>query len=257
MPETLVRAEIAGVMLALCVEVGCGSKVNLAKISNPHLSLYLPTDSGRVVLSVVSATEPLPDTKKCELVARGARATLNGVPLKRERGQFASDDLAYNRDCSVEFTIPIASVPRTGDGATLQISDDSVTWTLELPTAFAPRTFTFRDASRQAVKRGSELSLRWSPPSDHLDPTWIALEIQRAGSEPGTGFVARDIKIDGAELSFRIPPTTAPSSAWSGPAWLRFLGTPGVKPKLGPCPVTSCSVTMQFDVPSLALTVEN
>jgi len=179
------------------------------------------------------------------------------VALERMRGEQHSDDLAYNRDCIVEFTGSIDAIAKPSARASFRIWDDSGSWNFDLPTAFAPRSFALVSPNRPNIRRGEKILLQWSTPTDRLDRRWIGFELYRAGSAPGTGTAAEDVTINGADLSLTFPATSEGDKKWSGPGWLRFLGTPGVKPELLPCPVTSCSVTMDFAVPSLPVTVEN
>jgi len=234
--------------------MGCGSKVKLAAIPSPYLSLYLPTQGDTVGLRILPHARLEDD---CKLLAPDTRATLNGVALERMRGEQHSDDLAYNRDCIVEFTGSIDAIPKPSPRASFRIWDDSASWNFELPTAFAPRSFALVSPNRPNIRRGEKLSLKWSTPSDSLDRRWIGFELYRAGSAPGTGTAVQDVAINGADLSLTIPTTSESDKAWNGAGLLRFFGPEGVKPELKSCPVGSCSVTMDFSVPALPVTVEN
>jgi len=155
------------------------------------------------------------------------------VPLERQRGIQASDDFAYNRDCLLELSGPISSVPKASPDARLRIWDDTTSWRFEVPTGFAPRSFELAYPGEPISKRGDIVALVWSPPNDDLDPNWIAFELLRPDGMPGSGTAIRDPEISGAWIQSAIPAASEPNSSWTGPALLRFLGTLGVKPAQG------------------------
>jgi hypothetical protein len=237
-------------VVAACASLGCRSKSQLAAIAKPQLSLSL-LSTAKVM--VVPSEAPF-DKDDCPLLAPETRATLNDVPLVRQRGIHTGDDFAYNRDCILELSIPVGSIPRTQHGARLRIWDDATSWLFEVPTAFAPRSFELAYPTQAVSRRGAEVTLVWSTPSDDLDPTWIAFELMRADGEPGSGTTIRNPEIDGKFIRFTIPLAEG-QAAWSGPALLRFLGTPGVEPAQEQCPVDACSVELDFKVPSLPIQV--
>jgi hypothetical protein len=243
----------AGVALvAVFSGLGCGPQSSLAALGKPQLALSLH-DTARVTVIPGDAILGRGD---CALLAPQTRATLNDVPLVRLRGVQTSDDFAYNRDCLVELAVPLSAVPRTDPGARLRLWDDSTSWLFEVPTAFAQRAFTFVDPSQAVAKRGDEIELFWSTPSDTLDPSLVAFELLRAEDKPGEGTAIREPDISGALVAFELPAATT-GQAWSGPARLRFLGTQGVEPMHPACPVDTCSVDLAFEVPTLPLTLED
>lgn len=189
------------------------------------------------------------------MAAPDATATLNGVSLERQRGKYETGDLGYDRDCIVEFAAKRGTVPRTVSGALLRVSDDSVTWTLELPTAYSTRSISLETPADGVLHRGQRVVVRWSPADDQIDRRGIGFELYRSGDEPGTGAALREIEVRGNELSFTIPDRGRQS--WTGPGFLRFLGSDSVDPASKACPVEQCIVNMSFSVPSMAVTVEN
>ena len=201
---------------------------------------------------VISGERPW-SRSDCPLLAAETRATLNDVPLERQRGMQASDDFAYNRDCLVEVSGPIGSISKTSPAASLRIWDETTSWRFEMPTAFAPRSFELAFPSQAVSKRGDMVALVWSQPSDDFDPS-PAFELMRADSEPGSGTVIREIETDGEVVEFTIPLASEAKSAWNGPALLRFAH-PDVEPAQGPCPVDTCHLDLHFAVPSLPITI--
>src|SRR5579859_2286626 len=242
--------------MSMSSHIGCASQARLSGISRPSLTLFVPESGGTAVVRVFPQEKDIEVKGPCKLPAPDARATLNGLSLTRMRGRHVGDDMAYDRDCIVEFAAPIDLVPKAGVGASLKISDDSATWTFEVPTAFAARSITLVAPEHGIMRRSERVLVRWSPSSDRIDAAGIAFELYRVDAEPGTGTRIRDIDVRGNEPAFTVPPSVG-DPAWKGPAWLRFLGPFHVKPALGACPVSSCSVTLGFDVPSVAVTVEN
>jgi hypothetical protein len=121
-------------------QAGCASETRLADLPRPSLSLFLPEPPGTVQLRLLPDEKHINWEGPCKLPAPKARATLNGVSFKRLRGKHLGDDFEYERDCIVEFEVAVDRIPKRNTGASLQISDDSATWTLEIPTAFAPRS---------------------------------------------------------------------------------------------------------------------
>jgi len=245
------QKNVAVAVLALCPLLGCRPKSSLGGIARPDLALYLG-DTARVM--VVAKDAPF-SRNDCPLLAPDTRATINDVPLVRLRGIQASDDFAYNRNCLLELSAPRGSIPKSYPTALLRIWDDTTSWLFEVPTAFAQRSLELAYPGQAVSKRGDRIALAWSPPSDDLDPTRIAFELMHADGRPGSGTVIREPEISGASLELVIPAAAGPNDAWSGPALLRFLGTPGVHPALGPCPVDTCSVDLHFEVPSLPITI--
>ena len=242
-------------VLASACELGCGSRQRLTDIHRPLLSLSIPDPSGSAVVHILSSESGLRAQGPCKLPAPDATATLNGVPLKRQRGKYATDDLGFDLDCIVAFSLIGAAVPRTGASAVLRITDDRVTWALELPKAFSPRSFSPTTPSHGVLHRGQRVVVRWSPADDQIEPRGIGFELYRRGDEPGTGAVLREIEVRGDELAFTIPDDARLS--WTGPAFLRFLGSASVAPASKGCPVEQCIVNVSFPVPPIAVTVEN
>jgi hypothetical protein len=191
----------------------------------------------------------------CKLPAPKAKATLNGAPLERRRGKHALGDLAYDRDCLLEFGVPSNAIPRRGSGASLQISDDSASWSLEAPTAFEARSFALVKPSDGVLHRGERVVLRWSPASDQMDVRAIGVELYPATRGPGSGTAIRNLEARGNELSFTLP-ASAGELWWTGASFLRFLGSRNVTPKIPRCPARECTVRVDFAVPTLAVTVE-
>jgi hypothetical protein len=155
--------------------------------------------------------------------------------------------MAYDRDCIVEFGVPAEALLATGPRAVLEVADDSVTWRLEIPQAFAPRSFELVTPVDEIARRGERVTVRWSPSTDRIDRNAVAFELYRADAAPGTGAVIREIDVVDDTLSFTLPPRTG-AAAWSGPALLRVLGTFGIKPAISACPVHRCSVHVAFTV---------
>src|SRR5262245_11207691 len=242
-------------VLPVCSHAGCASETRLADIPSPSVRLFLPESPGTIQLRVVPGVEHSNWEGPCKLPAPNARATLNGVSFKRLRGTHVGDDFKYDRDCIVEFEVAVDAIPKQGSGASLQISDDSATWTLEIPAAFAPRSFALVSPTDRIIRRGERVAVRWSPSNDTIDWRGIAFELHRPESRPGTGTMIKNIQVRGEELSFTALPG-AGEAAWRGPALLRLGGTYSVKPALGACPVPSCSVTLSLSVPSLTVTLE-
>jgi hypothetical protein len=242
-------------VLTMSSHTGCAKETRLADIPRPSLSLFLPEPPGTVQLRVLPDEKHINLEGPCNLLAPNARATLNGVSLKRLRGKHVGDDLRYDRDCIVEFEVAVDAIPKKGTGASLQISDDSATWTLEIPTAFAPRSIALVSPTDRVIRRGERVVVRWSPSNDRMDWRGIAFELLRPDSRPGTGTMVKNVEVRGEELSFTPLPGDG-EAPWRGPALLRFGGTYLVKPAFGACPVPSCSVTLALSVPSLALTIE-
>src|SRR5258706_14675163 len=100
-------------ILAMPFHAGCGSHMRLAGIPNPSLSLFLPEPGGNVLVTVLPQEKDVQWKGPCKLPAPNARASLNGVPLTRLRGTHVGDDMAYDRDCIVEFGGAFDSVPQT------------------------------------------------------------------------------------------------------------------------------------------------
>ncbi len=242
-------------VLGFSCELGCSSRRRLTDIRGPLLSLTIPDPSGTAVVHVLSSDSGLRARGPCKLPAPDASATLNGVSLERQRGKYATDDLAFDLDCIVAFSARGATVRRTGASAVLRLADDSVTWTLELPTAFSPRSFSLTTPSNGVLRRGQRVVIRWSRTDDQIDPRGIGFELYRSGDEPGTGTVLREVEVRGDELAFTIPDDARQS--WTGPAFLRFLGSASVAPASKGYPVEQCIVNLSFSVPPIAVTVEN
>jgi hypothetical protein len=214
------------------------------------LSIYEPPGTTR--LTVIP--ENAPAKGPCKLPAPKAKATLNGAPLERQRGKYAFGDLMYDRDCILEFTVASNAIPRQGSGVSLQITDDSATWMLEVPTAFETRSFTLVKPSDGVLRRGKPVVLRWSPASDQMDVRGIGVELYPATGGPGSGTAIRNLEVRDDELSFTLP-SNAGDRAWAGPSFLRFLGGRHVTPKLRRCPVRTCTVSVDFAIQPLAVTV--
>jgi hypothetical protein len=243
--------EIVVALLAACSALCCRPKSQLAGIAKPQLSVSL---RNTVRVMVMSSEAPF-TTSDCPLLAPDTRATLNDAPLQRLKGMQSSDDFAYNRDCLLELAGPLSSVPRDYPAASLRVWDDSTSWRWEVPAAFVPRSFEFAYPSQAVSKRGDRVALLWSPPTDDLDSTRIAFELLRKDARPGTGTPIRNPEIGGASLEFAIPSPGGPDEAWSGPGVLRLLGTNGVEPAREECPVESCSLNLDLEVPSLPITI--
>jgi len=235
--------------------MSCTSHTGLADIPRPALSLSIPGVPGTAVLLVVPGEKGFRAEGPCKLPAPSARATLNGAPLERRRGKHSGDDLTYDRDCLLEFGGASLAIPRSGAGVSLQISDDSATWNVEAPTAFEARSFTLVSPSDGVLRRAARVVLRWSPASDQLDARGIGVELYPASGGPGSGTAIRNLEVRADELSFTLP-SGAGDVPWSGASFLRFLGTDHVKPKLDRCPLVECTVSVDFSVPTLAVTVE-
>jgi len=250
------RTIVVVVLIGECSAFGCRPKSHLADITRPRLNLYLGNEENIARVMVIVGDRPW-SRSDCPLLAPEARATLNDVPLERLRGIQASDDFAYNRDCLLELSASVSSLPKPHAAARLRIWDSTTSWLLELPNAIAPRSFGLEYPGQAISKRGDRVALVWSQPNDDLDPSQIAFELLREGSDPGSGTVISDPEISGASIQLAIPTVAEPDSAWSGPALLRFLGTASVKPEMGPCPVDTCHVDLNFSVPSVPITIAN
>jgi hypothetical protein len=235
---------------------GCASHKRLNDLSDPMVTLSIPEPPGTARVLVLARDASLQSRGPCSLPAAGAKAVLNGSPLERLRGKPKSGgDLMYDRDCFIEFAGDAGAIRKSGADASLRISDDTTSWDLEVPSAFAPRSFTLEPPSEGVVHRGQRVVLKWSPAEDPIDARNVGFELYRSGDTPGSGTKFRDIAVNGDELSFVISPG-AGQQAWTGPAILRFLG--GYQhPVPRHCPVHRCEVTVDVTVPPLALTLEN
>jgi hypothetical protein len=241
-------------MLGILCLVGCAPKVRLVDIPEPALNLNIPESGGTAVVMVFSAKAPFGHGRPCKLPAPDAKATLNGVPLERRRGEYRSDDFGYDRDCIVELGVPAAAIRRTGPSVTLRLSDASTTWQLEVPTAFSPRSFTLVTPHDGVLRRGTRVVVKWSTPSDQIYVNGIGFELYRADLGPGSGTQVRDIDVRGEELSFTLRPSSG-DAAWAGPAFLRLLGPNHIDPAVTRCPVQTCNVGVHYVVPPVAVTV--
>jgi hypothetical protein len=217
------------------------------------LSIPEPANMARVV--VLSRDASFQSRAPCTLPAAGAKVTLNGRPLERLRGKPTSGDLMYDRDCILEFAIDPGAIRKSGPAASLQISDESATWSVEVPSAFAARSFKLSTPNDPVIHRGQRVVLKWTPADDPIDPRDVGIELYRAGDRPGSGTAFRNIEVRGDELSFVIPPSSA-AGDWTGPAVLRLLGG-YLHPAVRHCPVRECDVIVQVDVPPLAVSVED
>jgi hypothetical protein len=243
-------------VFAMSFHIGCESKMHLAEIAGPSLTLFVPEAPGTATVTVLPREQDIRLEGPCKLPAPKARATLNGVALARRRGKHVGDDMSYDRDCIVEFGVAAERVRKAGPGMFLELWDGSVAWKLEVPTAFAPRTFELLTPADAIVRPGARVTVRWSPSSDRIDGRSLGFELYRAESAPGTGITIREVDVRGDTLSFSIP-SQAEQSGLRGAALLRVLGTYGVKPASSHCPVHNCSVTIAFNVPALAVTLED
>lgn len=208
------------------------------------------------MVRVVPRAQGLRTTGSCRLPAPDATATIDDVPLERLRGKHLGGDFTYDRDCIVEFGVAASAIRRTGSSASLRISDASATWSLQVASAFSPRTVTLIAEKPGTIRRAERVVLRWSPESDQLEARGVGFELLRAGAAPGSGITLRDTEIRANEVSFKLP-AAAGDSAWTGPGILRFVGYSTLALRTQRCPVDSCGVSVGFTVPSLAVTVEN
>lgn len=244
---------LVGLVIVAMSSMGCTSKTPLADIPEPALSVSIPDAPRTAIVTVSPGDETDWAGKSGKLLAANARATLNGVALTRRRGKSVADDFAYDRDCLVEFGATAEPIWKKGPGLSLEISDESATWKLELPTALAPRSFAL--LSSGPVRRGQRVALRWSPASDRFDTRVVGFEIYGASNGPGTGVVVHDIEVNEGELAFTVPLQREAVS--SGPALLRVVGTTGIRPASGKCPLRECAVSVLYSVPPLPITLED
>lgn len=240
----------------MSIQLSCGSQTRLADLPGPSLYVDVPAPSASARVSVVFPLEGGAQRTPCKLPAPHAKATLNSEPLARLRGQRAGDDLLWDHDCFVDFGIAASAIRKTDTRASLRIWDDSATWDLELPTAFAPRSFVLKTPSDGIVRRGKPVVVKWSPGSDQIDRRSVGFELYPADGKPGSGTQFRNIEGRGDELSFTIP-ASGLEGVGAGRAFLRILGTNHVQPALRRCPVQNCKVTVEFDIQPLPVTVED
>jgi hypothetical protein len=222
------------------------------------VQVLAPDDEGKVPVS------------SCRLPAARARATFNGKPLARLTGTFVDADHRYNRDCILELAFPgrtvheavgldvdriqipqgmklAGSVPRDVRGrgpASLRIDEGDTHYALEIPDAFSRRALAFVSPADGVLHAGQRVTLRWQPETDDISDVEITL--RRTGGDGPEAFVeiGQDtLAIRGDQIEFTIP---APlPDTFRGK--IEVLALPALKPRVGPCPVDSCSVRVILD----------
>jgi hypothetical protein len=188
--------------------------------------------------------------------APAAQATVNGVALKRLVGKRVTDDRSYDHDCVVDFASIDGTLGKAGNGAVLRIEDGSAIWTVEVPDAFTSRAIALVSPAGGVIRRGQEVVLRWSPASDRMIGSEIAFALYGADRRAEKWIDMGKVHVrGGGQLAFTIP-TTVPRDL-NGSVWLQFRGTANVHPSFGSCPVRTCTVSVSFNVPPVAVKLES
>jgi hypothetical protein len=259
--ETSARSWCAAAFLVALT--GCSTSTRVADMAGGSLSLDLSPTAVWLIVDPGEPEQRWPRTGTCKKLSTKARATYNGLPLKRLSGVYESREFAYDRDCHFEFAFPgqmrgepgvaaseepgpIPAAARVGAAAVIQLADDSARWTFSVPDAFTPRKLMrISPPVDQALHRGDTVILRWSPATDVLGDKNIAIGL-RPVERPAEGvtIAANKLAIDGDRLTFVIP-GDVPENV-NGPVHFQLLGTALVKPTTGPCPAASCGVSLQY-----------
>jgi hypothetical protein len=239
----------------------------LGEVVSPAIGIQMSSVAGSYFRLTINVPNAPVDSKRrrCLLPAPRARASLNGIAMTRIRGVYRGGDLTYDRDCLLEFgfgppvdvKLPAGREPvqmggalpasaLTPDRAVVRIEDDSARWTWEIPDAFSQRRLSFESPADGTISRGSKIVLRWSPASDQLGPQ-VTVEIERSA----TTRQELSAKNETGRIAFTVPSNLPP--AFDGPATLRVHAA--VSPGTGPCPVSSCQISLDTPPPSIRAVV--
>ena len=102
------------------------------------------------------------------------------------------------------------------------------------------------------LRAGLQVTARWQPATDDISRGEITL--RRPGSNVESSIVVRNDKlsIQGDRIDFTVPALPA---TLHGEIAVQLIGTAGIKPHTGPCPVDRCSVEVSFDAAPAAARV--
>lgn len=229
----------------------------LGGIHSPTLELHTSRREGAwFLLGIGGDAADFPVVGRCRLPSPAATASFNGKSLVRMRGVYRGGDLAYDRDCMIEFgfpplsesrgshTIPIAGalpgpLPAsavTTSRAVIEVREKSVVWSWEIPDLFTPRSVTVKSPSAGSVSRGQEVVLAWSPASDSLGPGSV-VELK---TQDGAATKTLSAKATKNYLTIVLPRDLP--AAFDGPVLL--VAEPKAIAGIGKCPVATCSLDM-------------
>jgi hypothetical protein len=228
---------------------------------------------GQFWLVVVSDEKTMDQKPGCSMPAPKAKATFNGVPLKRLTGMVPGE-AAYNRDCVIEFGFPggwLAGAPRGKEAvepggpipaaarskgpAVLRIEDHSGKWVLEIPDAFTQRALTLESPPGGTIRRGQTVVLRRLPASDVVSITPAAVRLRSTATSADASLTIKDgVEIQGNRITVNVPRDVP--RPFDGAVVLELLNE--VRPAWGPCPVRKCEVSINhFNTASLTVRLES
>jgi hypothetical protein len=243
-------------VLAAVLLSGCAASLPLAGIPEPTLLVQLGAPGDRGSVRILPREQDLRFQKPCPRLAPKARATLNGIPLERLTGTASGDDLSYDRDCVVEFVYrreTAAGLEDADPRRLLRVEDESASWTVNVPDAFANRAMTIEEPPDRILRAGSRVVIRWSPPSDHIEPQGIAFELREANSKSSASIVIRSVVVRDDQLLFQVPKD---AHLARGLVSLSFIGASRVTPAISACPAHKCVVSLQISEPKVIVSWE-
>jgi hypothetical protein len=266
-----VRSEslVLSAMLGSCL-LACASSPGLSSLRSPRMHVEISQEGRRELrLMVTSETAAAAPTGRCTRMAPSSSATLNGQLLERLTGPYAGGDLAYDRDCLLEFRFreqssgdtqvapyegdrpsrPHETKPRVAGSeglAVLSVEDGQTQWSLTIPEAFTRRRLELLSPEGGRVHRGQPLTLRWSPATDGISEIGTGIVLRSRNHTERSDLLVKQMVVRNNTIQFIIP-ADLPED-WDGSLAVEFVGTALVHPAIDRCPVTACSISMRFSV---------
>ena len=258
--DAIVGARFTGAVCAAgalaLADVTVSSPMRLSEFPMPALRVGVLQAERQVTVGINPRQDDVMPRSPCKRPAPTVRATVNGVALKRLTGKRATDDRSYDHDCFVDFASIAGTLGKADGRATLRVEDGSATWTFEMPDAFVARAVTLVSPANGVIRRGQEVVLRWSPASDQMRGADIGFALYGSDRSLEKWIDLGKVNVRaGGRLGVTIP-TTVPRDL-NGPVWLQFRGTSNVHPSFGSCPARTCTASVTFTVPPVAVRLED
>ncbi len=242
------RAIAAGLAIAAtaALPAGCSRPRRLSDLSRGFMAVGLPREvEVSVQVMVMMNEETMDHAPRCVRPAPRATATLNGVRLLRQTGVLLAPEFGYNRDCFIEFALSgrsFAELVRGGPSAILRIEDETASWVLEVPFAFAPRRLTLASPADGRLAPGQEVALSWWPPTDRFNPSSFALALRRQDGAGAPLYIRPPaLRMGAGRLAFTVPADLPEELA--GPIVIDAAFPGAIVPETR-CPVATCEVSL-------------